>query len=86
MYPVGSQSPATQGSEQWPTYSAMDFQEGTFGADGEVGAVSPTSQAGGRRRRAAAKTNRSSGNDATVLANRVPQLDTPQRVEPDCGW
>ncbi len=85
MYPVGSQSPATQGSEQWPTYSAMDFQEGTFGADGEVGAVSPTSQAGGRRRRAAANTNRSSGNDATVLANRVPQLDTPQRVEPPMG-
>ena len=29
----------TQGSEQWPPYNAMDFQAGTFGADGEVGAA-----------------------------------------------
>ena len=61
MYPVGSQSPATQGSEQWPTYSAMDFQEGTFGADGEVGAVSPTSQAGGRRRYCAGEQSAAAG-------------------------
>ena len=87
MHAAGSRSPAPQGSEQWPTYTSMEFREGTFGADGEVGGASPTSNS--RRQRHGAAGGGASGGgratQATVLANRVPQLDTPQRVEPPMG-
>ena len=85
MFQAGSRSPAVQGSEQWPTYNSMDFQEGTFGADGEVGDASPQN----RRRKKNGASKRGGGaegaSQGTVLANRVPQLDTPQRVEPPMG-
>ena len=64
----------------------MEFQDGTFGADGEVGAASPNSPQ--RRQRGGGNNGTSGGrgaSQATVLANRVPQLDTPQRVEPPMG-
>ena len=79
---VGSQSP-TASQQQFPQYNSMDFDQGTFGAEGEVGDASP-----GRRRQRTdedRQRNGGTGQQSTQLATRVPELDTPQRVEAPMG-
>jgi tetratricopeptide (TPR) repeat protein len=71
---VGSRSPSSR--QDFPIYNSMEFDEGTFGAEGAVGEASP-----GYRRSRHQTSPKSSGQQSTQLATRVPELDTPQRVE-----
>lgn len=74
----GSQSPAPNA---FPMYNSMDFEQDAFGAGGEVGDASPK-----RRSRPSNNNSSSSGqHSSTQLATRVPELDTPQRVEAPMG-
>ena len=73
---VGSRSPSSR--QDFPVYNSMDFDEGTFGAEGQV------DDSPGRRRQNASPSSRNA-TQSTQLQTRVPELDTPQRVEAPAG-
>jgi tetratricopeptide (TPR) repeat protein len=63
-------------------YNSMEFEQDAFGAQGEVGEASPGRRRPRQMNGASAST---SGQPSTQLSTRVPELDTPQRVEAPMG-
>eukprot|EP00949_MAST-11_sp_MAST-11-sp1_P002191 g2191.t1 len=80
---MGSQAPTRDEvgqTSQWPVYAPIEFSRDEFGGTG-----SPTSQQSGQRSPSPDRRSRPSGVGMafkTQVAERMPQLDEPQRIAP----